>query len=66
MDVLSQLLQHAAEGDDFLSNIVTGNESWLHHFDPKTKPDNMECHHTASSRKKARTILSAGNSFLGC
>jgi hypothetical protein len=34
----SQLLQQdAADGDDVLLNIVTGDESWFHHFDPKTK-----------------------------
>jgi hypothetical protein len=49
MDVSSQSLQHVAKGDDFLLNIVTGDESWFHHFDPKTKQDNMECHHNASS-----------------
>ena len=25
------------EGDQFLFNIVTGDESWIHHFDPEEK-----------------------------
>jgi hypothetical protein len=38
MDVSSQLFQwHAAEGDDFLLDIVAGDESWFHCFDFKTK-----------------------------
>jgi hypothetical protein len=38
MNVSPQLFQrHAAEGDDFLLNTVTGDESWFHHFDPETK-----------------------------
>jgi hypothetical protein len=37
-DVSSQLLRRYAVGsDDFLFNIVTGDESWFHHFDPETK-----------------------------
>jgi hypothetical protein len=36
--VSSQLLeQQAAGNDDFLLNIMTCDESWFHHFDPKTK-----------------------------
>jgi hypothetical protein len=38
MNVLLQLLEeHAAKGDDFVLNIVTGDKSWFYHFDPKTK-----------------------------
>jgi hypothetical protein len=33
--VPSHLLQrHAAEGEDFLPNILAADESWFHHFDP--------------------------------
>jgi len=28
------LRRYQDEGDDFLLGIVTGNESWFHHFDP--------------------------------
>ena len=27
------------DGDQFLFNIVTGDESWIHHFDPEEKRD---------------------------
>jgi len=30
------------EGDQFLFNIVTGDESWIHHFDPEEKRLSMQ------------------------
>jgi hypothetical protein len=61
-DVSSQLLRrYAVEGDNFLLNIVTGDESWFHHFDPETKRHNMEWHHlTSPKKKKTKTVPSAG------
>jgi hypothetical protein len=41
-----------AEGDDFLSTIVTGDETWIHHFEPETKRQSMEWHHTTSPQKE--------------
>ncbi|PSN41262.1 hypothetical protein C0J52_14348 [Blattella germanica] len=36
--VCSELLeQYGNGGDDFLARIVTGDETWLHHFSPETK-----------------------------
>jgi hypothetical protein len=52
MDVSSQFLRHAAEGSDFLFNIVTGDESWSHHFDPERKQRDMEYHHKSSPQKE--------------
>jgi len=31
------LKRYREEGDQFLLNIVTGDESWIHHFDPEEK-----------------------------
>ena len=39
---ISTRLKHRAvteDGDQFLFNIVTGDESWIHHFDPEEKRD---------------------------
>ena len=54
--ITSELLQrYRHEGDDFLLHIVTGDESWFHHFGPKTKRQSMEwCH-----LHKAKTVPSA-------
>jgi hypothetical protein len=51
--ICSELLaRYEAEGDDFLSTIVTGGETWIHHFEPEKKRQSMEWHHTTSPRKK--------------
>ena len=53
------------EGDQFLFNIVTGNESWIHHFDPEEKRLSMQYRHTSSPRpKKFKTMPSAGKILL--
>ena len=59
--ITSELLQrYRHEGDDFLLRIVTGDESWFHHFEPETKRQSMEWHHLHSpSIKKAKTVPSA-------
>lgn len=60
--ICSELLRRfEAEGDGFLSKIVTGDETWVHHFDPETKRQSMEWHHPQSPvRKKFKTTPSAG------
>jgi hypothetical protein len=51
---------------NFLSNIVTGDECWFHHFDPEMKRKTIKWHHTVSpKRKKAETTPLAGNCLLG-
>jgi hypothetical protein len=35
------------EGDQFLLNIVTGDESWIHHFDPEEKRQSMQYRHAS-------------------
>ena len=34
------------EGDQFLFNVVTGDESWLYHFDPEEKRLIVQYRHT--------------------
>ena len=62
---MSTRLQQRAmteEGDQFLFNIVTGDESWIHHFDPEEKRLSM---HTSSPRpKKFKTVPFAGKILL--
>ena len=38
--------------NDFLSQLVTVNETWLHHYDPETKQQSMEYRHSGSPRPK--------------
>jgi len=47
--------------NDFLSRLVTMHETWLYHYDPKTKQQSMEWGHSGSPRpKKFRVQKSAG------
>jgi len=47
--------------NDFLSRLVTMDETWLYHYDPKTKQKSMEWQHNSSPRrKKFRVRKSAG------
>ena len=47
--------------DDVLSRIVTGDETWIHHWDPNTKQESMQWKHVHSPPpKKFRTQPSAG------
>jgi hypothetical protein len=34
---LQRLLRYADEGEDMLNRIVTGDESWVHHYQPESK-----------------------------
>jgi hypothetical protein len=36
--------------NDFLSRLVTMNETWLYHYDPEKKQQSMECWHSGSLR----------------
>jgi len=53
------------EGDQFLFNIITGDESWIQHFDPEEKRLSMQYRHTSSPRaKKFKTKPPAGKILL--
>ena len=40
-----ELLEHfEKEGEDFLK-IITGDETWVHHYDPEKKRQSMKYHH---------------------
>ena len=57
--------RYREEGDQFILNIVTGDESWIHHFDPEEKRMSMEYRHTSSPRlKKFQTMSSASKILL--
>jgi len=43
MKVCQDLLnQNEAEGDSFLDHIITGDETWCHHYEPESKQQSME------------------------
>jgi len=50
------------DSNDFLSRLVTMDETWLYHYDPETKQQSVEWRHSGSPRpKKLRMQKSAGN-----
>lgn len=59
----SQQLLNACEGqeEDFINKIVTGDETWIHHFDPESKQESMQWKHKDSPPpKKFKVQKSAG------
>ena len=62
VDACQELLKRfEAEGDGFLGRIVTGDETWVHYYQPETKKASREWGHTSSAKpKKFRTQSSPG------
>jgi hypothetical protein len=64
------LSRYKAGGESFLAQIVTGDETWIHHFELESKRQSLEWHHPTSRRKEFKVTLSAGKVmatvFLGC
>ena len=57
---LQHLNRYTEEVVDFMAQIVTGGESWVHHFQPELKRSSMELKHSTSlTKKKFKTIPSA-------
>ncbi|UYV79174.1 hypothetical protein LAZ67_17001355 [Cordylochernes scorpioides] len=55
------LEMHQRDGDQLLSSIVTGDESWVHHSTPETKRQSMVWKKPEESApKKAKVTISAG------
>ncbi|GFR34070.1 histone-lysine N-methyltransferase SETMAR [Trichonephila clavata] len=62
---LEHLVRYHGDGNDFPFRIVTGDETWLHHFTPESKASSMEWRHPSSPvRKKFKTTPSAGKVLL--
>ncbi|GFQ91483.1 histone-lysine N-methyltransferase SETMAR [Trichonephila clavata] len=62
---LKHLVRYHEDGNDFLFRIVTGDETWVHHFTPESKAASMEWKHPSSPvRKKFKTTPSAGKVLL--
>ncbi|GFO04854.1 histone-lysine N-methyltransferase SETMAR [Plakobranchus ocellatus] len=60
-DMCTQLLERwNAEGEAFLQRNLTGDESWVHHYDPECKAQSMEYRHKTSPRpRKFKVVASA-------
>ena len=58
---LQHLSRYTEEGEDFMAQIVTGDKSWVHCFQPELKRCSMEWKHSTAPKKKKmfKTIPSA-------
>jgi histone-lysine N-methyltransferase SETMAR len=51
-------------GRPFCPQVVTGDETWAHRYEPETKRQSMEWHHPQSPRKKKFKTTSAGKVMI--
>jgi hypothetical protein len=59
------LKQYHNEGKHFLNRIITGDEIWIHHYDPESKCQSMQWKNPASPlSKKFKTQPSARKVML--
>ena len=57
--------RYSPEGDNFLNRIITGDETWIHHYEPETKRQGLQWKHTSSpSSKKFKSQPTAGKLLL--
>jgi len=57
------LYRHARDGDCFIQRIVTGDESWVYHYEPESKRQSLQWKHLSSpANKNSRHRLLLGNS----
>ena len=52
------------DGEDFLRQIVTGDESWVHHYDPESKQQSKEYRHKTSPSPKKFKVFSSARKVL--
>ena len=52
--------------NNFLSRFVTMEETWLYHYDPKTKQQSIEWRHSGSSRPKKFRVQKSAGKVLAC
>jgi hypothetical protein len=56
--------QYDSEGEDFLSLIVTVDETWVHSFETESKKQLIEWRYTISPRRKEFKSASSSGKFM--
>ena len=66
LDICQQNLdRYEKEGDAFLDRIITGDETWVHHYEPECKRLSTERKHLQSPiRKEVKSQPTAGKLLL--
>ncbi|GFS27357.1 transposase, partial [Elysia marginata] len=64
--ICTQLLKRFThDGERFLRSTITGDESWVHHYDPESKMQSMQYRHKNSpAPKKFKVVASAQKVLL--
>jgi len=63
--VCQELLDEVRNGQNFLSGVITGDETWLYCYDPETKQQSSQWKHLSSPcPKKVRQVKSNIKSML--
>ena len=52
------------DSNDFLSRLVSMDETWLYHYDPETKQQSMEWQHSCSPRSKKFRVQKSARKVL--
>ena len=58
------LARYTDEGEAFIRRIVTGDETWVHHYDPENKSQSKEYRHTGSPGPKKFKVVSSAKKVL--
>ena len=65
LDISRKLLdQFHKEGETFLHRIITCDETWSFHYEPKTKQQSMEWKHTSSTVKTVKSARTTGKVMM--
>jgi len=66
LDICKQLWDcYGAESDHFLERIVTGDETWTHHYESESKHQSVDWeHHHSLTKKKFKRHSTAGKLML--
>ena len=61
---LDLLCYYEADGDSFVLGIITGDETWIHHLELRTKRQSLEwLHPNSTQKKKFKATHSAGKTM---
>ncbi|GFS08842.1 histone-lysine N-methyltransferase SETMAR [Elysia marginata] len=55
------LKYYEEEGEECIHRIVTGDESWMHHYDPESKRQSMKYRHKSSPSPRAQSYFCQKN-----
>ena len=67
LDVCSEMKDQLKTDSDFLSKVITGDESWCYRYDPETKQQSSQWKSAMSQRpKKTRKVKSDVKTTLIC